>query len=204
MDELLNEHEQGERVRSWLQRNAIGLIGGIAVGLAAVLGWQWWQQRSLAADMAVAAKYDVVSRTAVTDAAKASTDLKGIPAKSPYAALAQLQIAKTQVDAGKNTEALATLRAVQTKDAMLARIVDQRMAHLLTTTGQPAEAVKLLGNRDDAASLEALGDAQSKLGQAEQARASYGKALRQLETGSPQRQVVEIKLVEAGGSVPNA
>ena len=154
--------------------------------------------------MAVAAKYDVVSRTAVTDAAKASIDLKGIPAESPYAALARLQIAKTQVDAGKNAEALATLRAVKTRDAMLARIVDQRMAHLLTTTGQPGEAVKLLGNRDDAASLEALGDAQSKLGQTEQARASYGKALRQLETGSPQRQVVEIKLVEAGGSVPNA
>ena len=35
MDELLNEHEQGERVRSWLQKNALGLIGGIA----------WWRQR---------------------------------------------------------------------------------------------------------------------------------------------------------------
>ena len=34
MDELLNEHEQGERVRSWLQRNALGLIGGIVAGLA--------------------------------------------------------------------------------------------------------------------------------------------------------------------------
>ena len=204
MDELLNEHEQGERVRSWLQRNALGLIGGIAVGLAVVLGWQWWKERSAAADMAVAARYDVVSRMAVTDAAKATAELKHIPADSPYAVLARLQIAKTQADAGKNAEALATLRAAKTQDPMLALILDQRVAHLLTATGKPAEAVKLLANRDDAASFEALGDAQSKLGQTAQARASYGKALRQLETGSPQRQVVEIKLVEAGGSVPSA
>ena len=204
MDELLNEHEQGERVRSWLQRNAMGLIGGIAVGLAAILGWQWWQERSRAADMAVATRYDAISRTAVSDAAKASAQLKDIPAGSPYDALARLQIAKTQVDAGRNAEALATLRALRTQDAMMADIVAQRVAHLLTATGKPAEAVQLLANRDDAASLEALGDAQSKLGQVAQARASYGKALRQLETGSPQRQVVEIKLVEAGGSVPGA
>ena len=58
MDELLNEHEQGERVRSWLQRNALGLIGGIALGLALIWGWNWWQQRQVSEGEAVAAQYD--------------------------------------------------------------------------------------------------------------------------------------------------
>ena len=49
MDELLNEHEQGERVRSWLQRNAVGLIGGIGLGLALIWGWNWWQGRQVTA-----------------------------------------------------------------------------------------------------------------------------------------------------------
>ena len=31
VDELLDEHEQGERVRQWIRQNAIGVVGGIAV-----------------------------------------------------------------------------------------------------------------------------------------------------------------------------
>ena len=204
MDELLNEHEQGERVRSWLQRNALGLIGGIAFGLAVVIGWQWWQERRLADEMAVASRYDAFSRNVAADAGKARTQLETLPADSIYAALGRLQLAKTQVDAGKNEDALATLRAIQTRDAGLKRVVDQRIAALLIDTGKPAEAAQLLATATDAASLETLGDAKLKLGKPEDAKASYAKALRLLETGSPQRQVVEIKLAEVGGSVPSA
>ena len=63
------------------------------------------------------------------------------------------------------------------------------------------KTVAMIGH---AASLETLGDAKLKLGKPEDAKASYAKALRLLETGSPQRQVVEIKLAEVGGSVPSA
>ena len=34
IDDLLNEHEQSERVRGWIRSNAIGLIGGVGLGLA--------------------------------------------------------------------------------------------------------------------------------------------------------------------------
>ncbi len=43
LDDLLDEHEQSERVRSWVRSNALGLVGGIALGLGAIAGWQWWQ-----------------------------------------------------------------------------------------------------------------------------------------------------------------
>ena len=42
IDDLLDEHEQGERVRSWLRNNALGILGGLALGIAAIYGWQWW------------------------------------------------------------------------------------------------------------------------------------------------------------------
>ena len=45
IDELLDEHEQGERVRAWLRENALGIIGGIALGLGLIYGWQWWQRQ---------------------------------------------------------------------------------------------------------------------------------------------------------------
>ena len=55
IDELLDEHEQSERVREWLRRNGSALTIGIALGLAAIGGWQWWKvhernQRAEAAD----------------------------------------------------------------------------------------------------------------------------------------------------------
>ena len=43
IDDLLDEHEQSERVRSWLRSNAAGLIGGVGLGLAGIAGWHWWQ-----------------------------------------------------------------------------------------------------------------------------------------------------------------
>ena len=50
IDELLNEHEQSEQVRNWLRGNAVGLIGGVALGLAVIAGWNWWQGQRLSAD----------------------------------------------------------------------------------------------------------------------------------------------------------
>lgn len=38
IDDLLDEHEQSERVRNWLKNNGAGMIGGIALGLAVIFG----------------------------------------------------------------------------------------------------------------------------------------------------------------------
>ena len=40
IDDLLDEHEQGERVRTWLRKNALGILGGLARGIAAIYGWR--------------------------------------------------------------------------------------------------------------------------------------------------------------------
>ena len=42
IDDLLDEHEQGERVRTWLRKNALGILGGLALGIAAIYGWRAW------------------------------------------------------------------------------------------------------------------------------------------------------------------
>ena len=59
---------------------------------------------------------------------------------------------------------------------------------------------QVLGKPIDPAALEVLGDAQVKLGKPAEAQASYRQALRTLEEGSPERQVVELKLADVGGS----
>ena len=36
IDDLLDEHEQSERVRSWLRNNGAGLLGGVALATLVV------------------------------------------------------------------------------------------------------------------------------------------------------------------------
>lgn len=119
-----------------------------------------------------------------------------------YATLAALRVARTQVEAGKADEAIATLREVEA-DPTLEPLVTQRLAQLLTATGKPDEALKLLGERADSAACELRGDALLASGQREQAREEYAKALATLDLVSPTRRRVELKLQDAGGRVPD-
>ncbi|PJK06443.1 hypothetical protein CO612_02350 [Lysobacteraceae bacterium NML71-0210] len=198
MDELLNEHEQGERVRSWLQRNAASLMGGVAVGLALIWGWHWWQDKRSADQAAEAMAYDRFQQQldgGVDALSKAYADL---PKGTPYQVMGGLDLAKAQVEAGKLDEAIATLRAIEVSQPALKSVVDNRTARLLVDTGKHEEALKLLAQSADAQALEIIGDAQLALGKTDAARDAYQKALRSLEEGSPARQLVEIKLAHVG------
>ena len=200
MDELLNEHEQGERVRSWLQNNALGLIGGIALGLGLIFGWNWWQNDQVRKRDATATQYEAFAKQLAENPDQAGKQITGKLAGTPYAAVAALELAKAQVDAGKEPAALATLQAAKTDDPMLAELIRQRTAKLLVATGKAEDAVRLLGKPTQPGAFEVLGDAQLTLGKTTEAQASYRQALRTLEEGSPQRQVLELKLADAGGT----
>lgn len=200
MDELLNEHEQGERVRSWLQNNALGLIGGIALGLGLIFGWNWWQNDQVRKRDATATQYEAFAKQLAENPDQAGKQITGKLAGTPYAAVAALELAKAQVDAGKEPAALATLQAAKTDDPMLAELIRQRTAKLLVATGKAEDAVRLLGKPTQPGAFEVLGDAQLTLGRTTEAQASYKQALRTLEEGSPQRQVLELKLADAGGT----
>ena len=200
MDELLNEHEQGERVRSWLQNNALGLIGGIALGLGLIFGWNWWQNDQVRKRDATATQYEAFAKQLAENPDQAGKQITGKLAGTPYAAVAALEMAKAQVDAGKEPAALATLQAAKTDDPMLAELIRQRTAKLLVATGKAEDAVRLLGKPTQPGAFEVLGDAQLTLGRTTEAQASYRQALRTLEEGSPQRQVLELKLADAGGA----
>ena len=66
----------------------------------------------------------------------------------------------------------------------------------------PSAALKLVANGDSLALLEIRGDAQLALGQRDQARDTYNKALLKAEVGTAQRRLLELKLTEAGGTPP--
>jgi len=201
IDELLDEHEQSERVREWLRRNGSALVFGIALGLAAIGGWQWWQRHQAEKQAQAATDYQAAIDAIQARDATAAGKIQRVP-DGIFRALAQLELAKSQVQEGKSSDAIATLRAIKVEDAAIQAIVDQRLARLLIDNKQPEAALKLVSTGDSLAVLEIRGDAQFALGQREQARESYGKALLKAEVGTPLRRVIELKLTQAGGTPP--
>lgn len=198
IDDLLDEHEQSRRVQEWLRRNGGGLIGGILLGLAAVGGWKWWEQRQSQAHMREADTYQAVVEAIGRDGVKAATRAQALPA-GIYRSLAALHVAKAQVDAGRPADAIATLQSSMPTDAALRLVFEQRLARLQIDSGKAADALRMLTG-DDAQSLELRGDAQFALGQADEARESYRKALAKVEVGSPARRLVELKYAQVGGT----
>lgn len=207
IDELLNEHEQSEQVRNWLRHNALGIVGGVGLGLAVIAGWQWWQSQRLQSGMGVSASYaqavDAFENGKLPadngKAVLASLD-KGNPT---LGTLAALQLAKAQVEAGKRDAAIATLRGLQVVEADLKPVVSQRLARLLIDAGKPKDALALLGDDHDADMLAARGDAKFALGDMDGAQEAYRKALTLVDVGLPQHRLLALKLIEAGGTPPH-
>jgi predicted negative regulator of RcsB-dependent stress response len=203
IDDLLDEHEQSEKVRTWLKENALGLIGGIALGLALIGGWQWWQKQQERARLDTAVRYQSVADD--IQSSKLKQAQAGIVAidDGAYVTLAAMQLSKAQLAAGQRDAAIATLRGAHPSDPALASIATQRLARLLIDAGKAAEALRLLpGDSTDAEMLQVRGDAQFALGHRDEARATYQQALTRLDVGAPQRRLVELKLIQVGGTPP--
>ncbi len=206
-DDLLNEHEQSERVRNWVRSNAMGILGGIAVGLALIVGWQWWQGRQLQGQMALNERFDQTVRLYASGAlpdAKGKAAVQSLAAGNPtLGTLAALQLARAQVDADRTEEAIATLRGLDKVDPDLQPVVKERLARLLIDTGKAKEALALLDDERNPAMLDVRGDAQFLLGDRAKAREAYLKALALVDVGDPQHRLLTMKLIEAGGRPPH-
>jgi predicted negative regulator of RcsB-dependent stress response len=204
IDDLLDEHEQGERVRGWLRENGGGLLTGVLLGLALILGGQWWQQQRAHKRMQAGDDYQAAVdalQAGKTDVAKAR--IAALP-DGAYRTLGALALAGSQVEAGKRDDAIATLRAVKADDPELAGVVRQRLARLLVDAGKPKDAITLLGSaQGEPLAAVIRGDAYVAMGQLADARTAYGQALAGLAVGSPLRNLVELKLTDAGGTPAN-
>jgi len=199
IDDLLDEHEQSERVLAWLRANGAGLVGGVALGLALILGWQWWGGQQAASKMKAGDDYQAVLKSIEGKDLKKAQSQASALAGTTYATLAAFDIAKSQVESGQRDAAIATLKSVKPTDAGMQSIANQRLARLLLDAGKHEEVLTVLGAADDAASQELRGDAQALLGKQAEARTSYSAALARIDVASPQHRLVELKLIAVGG-----
>ncbi len=204
-EEILDSHEQGEAVRKWLQSNGSSIVVGIAVGVAALFGYQRWQDSRLSHAGEAMLQFQQLQAAAESDEAGFDaylTALTGSYKDTPFAAMALFTQADRKLAAGDDEAALAALRqAVEVaRPDSLANVARLRLTRALIAAGQADEAIRQLDRAAPegfkALKAELRGDALRLQGQAQAARTAYEDALSFLDAGSIGRELVEIKLAD--------
>lgn len=214
VEEYLSDREQEEALRAWWRENWRWIIGGVALGLALLGGWRYWDTyRDQTSDHA-ARLYEefrvALTKPDVDQAGRLLQDLASEHDASAYTQQGRLLLAKAQVDAGKVDAALPLLQAVidKSKDKELAQVARLRSARLLIHQGKHDAALELLDVEKAGAFAaqvrEIRGDALLAKGDNDAARAEYAAALaaqnEALADARIDRSLLELKLQEVGGN----
>jgi predicted negative regulator of RcsB-dependent stress response len=210
--EQLDEYEQGEQVRKWLRQNGSSIITGIALGLACIFLWNWWQgqgsrHREEAATQYVSFTDAIAAKdNSKIDALAAAFDSKY--ADTGFSALATLRNAQYLQSNGQTAKAIALLhaKAGKIKDPIMSELFVLHEGRLLLIAGKPDDALKRIAGIQNSNFPEVLGelrgDIQMAKGQRDEARKSYEQALTHLDQAAPTRGLLELKLIDAGGQPP--
>jgi predicted negative regulator of RcsB-dependent stress response len=203
--EDLSDIEREEQLRKWWSENWLWIIGGIALGLAALAGWQYWQKQRYASSEAAASGYNSVleslSRDERDQAAELAKDLRLKYPESPYTDQADLALARSAVERGEFETAAGLLQVVAdgSQDAEMRLVARARLARVRNEQGKHDEAIATL-DPAAAGTFVALyhdirGDAFLAKGDAASARREFEQALAADGEGSRiDRGLVELKI----------
>jgi predicted negative regulator of RcsB-dependent stress response len=204
--EDLSDNEREEQLRRWWADNWLWIVGGIALGLGALAGWNYWQTSKLKAaevdESSYLAVLDALGRDDKEAAIRQATDLRKLHPKSPYADQSDLALARYAVDQRDFDAAVQRLRAVadSSRDAELRLIATTRLARVLAEQGKHDEALKLLDVAQAGAFAplyhDLRGDILAARNDAAGARQAYDAALAATAASPPQgfdRAYVELK-----------
>ncbi len=187
MDDLISEKEQIEQIRTWWSEYGGYVIGGIGLGIALLVGYNYWQSSRLEAQLAGSALYETLTQHVTTgrlDEAEAVADeLEADYESTTYAAQARLAMARLYMDKNRDQDAADVLRELlaSNADESLKHVARTRLARVLLYQGKAQDVVDLLEGRQSEAFAavygELLGDAYSELGRFEDAEAAYQRVM---------------------------
>jgi predicted negative regulator of RcsB-dependent stress response len=183
VDDLISEKEQIEQIRAWWSEYGGYVIGGLGLGIALLVGWNYWQNSKLEAELAGSAMYESLTNHVVEgkleEAEIVAADLAATYANTPYAGQARLAMARLYMDKNRDQDAVDTLQELIDSDAgeELKGVARARLARIMLYQGNAQAVVDLLEGQPSAAFAsiynELLGDAYEALGRAEDARTAY-------------------------------
>ncbi len=184
------EEEQLEAVKGWWKENGTSTVVGIAIGIAIIVGWNYWREHKQDQANQASAVYDQLLKAAETDQ-KESVDklakrLQEQFVNSNYAAYGGLFQAKVKVQQGDIAAAKEILKKIAAgKDKELSHIAKIRLVKLMLASGEYEQGLQVINDVDQAAAAkfsdnydELVGDLYVALDRLDEARTAYQKALK--------------------------
>ncbi len=207
-DELLDEHEQSEKVRKWLKENSLPMLAGIVVAFGGLFGWEQWKYYQVNHAIEAQVKFSALDVDQLSDAeltAQVSVLQKEF-SDTPYASMATLSLAKKHYNSGDAESAVGYYDWAQKhlKLSELDPVLRIRKARMVLAEGDAEKALQIIdGNNQSYESMaaEVRGDALRKLDRDDDARTAYKEAMDALQTGAGNRAYLEMKLFDVGGEV---
>ena len=210
MAELRTEEEQIQALKSWWDENGKSLFLGVAVALAAVLGWKGWQSQQAAQAENASVLYQNLLDAVVgalgpqLDDAKLATanhlngqlkdEYEG-SAYANYAAMIMARVAVDQKDLDKAVAELDYVLANQPTESMFI-LATLRKARIVASQGNVDQALNLVNGAPVGgykATIEELkGDLYLSQGNTDAARKAYQQASESAAAGS--RPLLDMKL----------
>ncbi|WP_462322141.1 YfgM family protein [Halochromatium sp.] len=188
MAELTTDDEKVEAIKKWWKENGTAVIAGIVIGLVAVFGWRAWvnHQEQVGQNASLAFEQLLMAASAGQheSAEKQAEALADEHAGTPYAALADLALAKVRVEQNNLAGAAEALRSALDKapEPSLATLAAFRLARVLIASDAYDEAMAVVELHDDGGAFSAdfaglRGDIALARGHIDDARAAYAEAL---------------------------
>jgi len=183
------EEERLEAVKRWWKENGQSTIIGLVLGIAVILGWNYWQEHKKAQAEQASALYSQLIQAIATDkkdsAEKLAERLQEQYPKTEYAAYSGLFLAKLKVQQGDVAKAQTILKNIAAgSNRELSNIAKIRQVRLMLASGEYEQGLQLINDVDPATSSsfsgnydELVGDLYVALDRLDQARSSYQKAL---------------------------
>ncbi len=202
MAELTTDDEKVEAIKKWWKENGTAVIAGIVIGLAAVLGWRAWANHQEQVGQRASLAFEQLLMAAGSgqhaSAAKQAEALVDAHAKTPYAALADLALAKVRVEQDDLAGAAKALRSAieRASNPGLATLAAFRLARVLIASDALDDALAVIERHDDGGAFSAdfaglRGDIALARGQIGDARAAYAAAI---AGGAGLSRLIELKL----------
>ncbi|MFD2179469.1 YfgM family protein [Veronia pacifica] len=183
MDVNTTEEQQVEEIKKWFKENGKAVILGAVLGLGGLYGWRYYQAETISAQEQASDAYNkVISALTAGDGQQAAEDFIKQNEGQAYAALAALQLAKSQVEKGELTAAADQLRVVQSSgDDALKAVATSRLARVEAELGNFDEALaeldKVTADSWKANVAELRGDILVKKGNLAGARDAYAASI---------------------------
>jgi len=214
MVEIYDAHEQSEVVKKWLQENGSAIVMGLVIAFGGLFGfkqWQSWQENNR---QQASTEYEVMGQLLTEgqlDAAMSNfQNLQDNHTKSPYTALAALQMARARIEVNQPDIAAGLYRFVVDNGhpKALTVVARERLARVLLDQGKADEALQTLDGAQDISGFEARyaevrGDIHYSEGRKDEAVSAYLEALDKLESGIGDRGKLVMKLQSLGAEIPD-